>query len=477
VVKNPSPLDASSGRAAALAYLASRIDYERSPPPPLPHRAFKLDRMRRLLSLLGNPQNELRIVHIAGTKGKGSTAAMIASTLTAAGYRTGLFTSPHLTDVEQRWLVDGQVASPDELPRLVDAVRVAADQLDADAGSPDSLGRPTFFELTTAIALLHFRRQGCEAAVLEVGLGGRLDSTNVCRPEVTVITTISFDHMKLLGNTLAAIAGEKAGILKPGVAAIVGVTEPEPREVIEETARRTGCPLFGLGTDFGFSYDPSGPEAPVPTMDYWEFEKDGFRIEKVELAMRGWHQAANGAVAIATLRQLSKSGWNISESALRQGMARATCPARIEVFAGPPLVILDAAHNVASVEALLKVLETEFRGQTGRLVFAVSADKDAEGMLLRLAPRFQSLYLTRFIVNPRSVPPSHLAGLVAQLRTRTPWQRGGHRLERPTVWDSPLEAWQQARDATQAGEFICIAGSFFLAAELRPVVEREMKSR
>lgn len=471
-MNDPHPVDS---HAAALSYLASRVNYERAPPQP-PHNAFKLDRMRRLLAMLGNPQDAVRIVHVAGTKGKGSTAAMIASALSAAGYRTGLFSSPHLTEVEQRWLVDGQLAPPEELAHLVAIVREATDQLDAEANSPDSLGWPTFFELTTAMALIHFRRQGCSAAVLEVGLGGRLDSTNVCQPDITVITTISFDHTKLLGNTLAAIAGEKAGILKPGVPVVVGVAEPEPRDVINQRARQVGAPLVGIGTDFGFAYRP--PEFPLgpPRLDYAEFFGNEYSLSGVELAMRGAHQAANGAVAIATLRRLVERGWTIPDSAIRQGLAHATCPARIEVFPGPPLVIIDAAHNVASVEALVRVLETEFRGQSGRLIFAASADKDIEGMLVRLLPRFQSVYWTRFVMNPRSVPPTHLAGLASQLRNRQPWRRELRTGEHSTVWENPLTAWRQARGEARVGEFICIAGSFFLASELRPVVVRELSS-
>jgi dihydrofolate synthase/folylpolyglutamate synthase len=208
-------------------------------------------------------------------------------------------------------------------------------------------------------------------------------------------------------------------------------------------------------------------------MGYWELGSDAYRLADVKLAMRGEHQAANAAVAIATLRQLQRLGWNLPESAIRQGLAQASCPARVEIFRGPPLVVIDAAHNVASVEALMRVLDNEFRGKTGRLIFAASADKEVEEMLARLAPRFQSLYLTRFVVNPRSVPPAQLAGLVTQLQERTPWRRGSPGLARPTVWDNPLEAWRQAVAATRDDEFICIAGSFFLAAELRPVVARE----
>lgn len=461
--------NSSRAYADALAYLATRIDYERAPPVP-PLRDFKLDRMRRLLTLLGNPEQGLRIVHVAGTKGKGSTATMIAEVLRAAGLRTGLFTSPHLTAVEQRWMVDGQVAPAEELPILVEIVRRAADELDAQADLPDSLGRPTFFELTTAIGLVHFRRQQCQAAVLEVGLGGRLDATNVCQPEATVITTISFDHTKLLGDTLGAIAGEKAGIIKPGIPCVVGVRGAEPRQVIEARAREVGAPVFGIDVDFDVQTHANSAGVSGASLTYRELGGVDYQLADVRLAMHGEHQALNGAIAIATLRTLVGRGWDVSEEAIRQGLSTARCPARVEVFAGPPVVIVDAAHNVASVESLVRVLEQEFAGRPGRLIFAASADKDVFGMLERLAPKFAAIYLTRFVDNPRSVPPAQLAGIVSQLREKTRWRRNSTGLPRPTVWENPVDAWREARRDPQPDEFICVAGSFFLAAELRPLV-------
>ena len=230
----------------ALAFLYDRLNYERALQMPYDKAELRLERMVRLLQLLGDPQRGQKIVHVAGTKGKGSTCAILSSILQQAGYRTGLFTSPHLLRVEERVAIDRQVCSAAELIELVAALRPAVEQLERQAAASGAPG-PTFFELTTALALLHFARRQVDYTILEVGLGGRLDSTNVCQPQVAVITSISYDHTSQLGHTLEAIAGEKAGIIKPGVPVISGVTTPGPREVIWQVADRCGCSLRNLG--------------------------------------------------------------------------------------------------------------------------------------------------------------------------------------------------------------------------------------
>ncbi|MGH7136768.1 MAG: bifunctional folylpolyglutamate synthase/dihydrofolate synthase, partial [Pirellulales bacterium] len=248
---------------AALSFLYGRIDYERTAMP-YGQGELRLDRMRELLRRLGDPQDRLPIVHVAGTKGKGSTSAMIAAGLSAAGHSTGLYTSPHLERLEERFLVDGQPCGEEELADLTDRLRPIVAEMDREARVADEIG-PTYFELTTAVALLHFVKRGVGAAVLEVGLGGRLDSTNVCLPRVAVITSISFDHMKQLGNTLEAIAREKAGIVKPAVPLVSGVVAEEPRREIAKICRQRGAPLVQLGRDFDFAYRAAAgvDEAPA----------------------------------------------------------------------------------------------------------------------------------------------------------------------------------------------------------------------
>ncbi|NUQ61072.1 MAG: bifunctional folylpolyglutamate synthase/dihydrofolate synthase [Pirellulales bacterium] len=450
-----------SRREAALRFLYERIDYERALAVPYDTQDFKLERMRELLHRLGNPQQGMPIVHVAGTKGKGSTTMMVATVLTAAGYRAGAFTSPHLHCMEERLAVDGQSCSAEELVELIEQVTPVVLEMDrlAAAACPEETG-PTYFEITTALALLHFARHGVDAAVLEVGMGGRLDSTNVCQPRVAVITSISFDHMRQLGNTLAAIAREKAGIIKPGVPVVSGVVDEEPREVIRQTCRELGCRLAELGIDFDYRYDPPrGLEetASPGRLDFAYPAPDGpLELRDLSLSLVGRHQAANAAVAIATLAELRRAGWNIPEQAIREGLARVVWPARAEVVARRPVIVVDAAHNLASIDALVHVLDESFTVRRRLLVFATTQEKDLRGMLGRILGRFDHVVFTRYWNNPRGVPPEELDDLAEQLTGR-----------RCQVCSRPSEAWDVVRSMAAPDDLICITGSFFIAAEMR----------
>src|SRR6185295_14256349 len=319
------PLAAQVDRDAAFEFLRSRIDYERTLTMPYGQREFKLERMHDLLARLGNPQADMRIVHVAGTKGKGSTAAMVAAIATAAGYRAGLYTSPHLDRVEERLAIDGQPCSADELVDLIVRVRPIVLQMDEAAAATPGLTGPTYFEILTAMTLVHFSERRVELAVLEVGLGGRLDSTNVCQSEVCVITSISFDHMKQLGNTLGAIAAEKAGIIKPRVPVISGVTTDEPRRVIEAVSRENDCPLLQLGVDFDVAYYPAQHQESSSALSHLDyFFKAAGRSQdyrQMGLQLLGKHQAANAAVALATINELERQGWDFGEEAARKGLS------------------------------------------------------------------------------------------------------------------------------------------------------------
>ena len=251
-----------SDRDAALRFLFGRIDYERASAIPYQATHLKLERMELLLDRLGNPHRGMEVVHVAGSKGKGSTSTMIASILSSARFRTGLYTSPHLARVEERIAVGGVQCTEAELVELVDRVAHEVEAIDRQVNHawPGENG-PTYFEITTALALLHFRQKNVDVAVLEVGLGGRLDSTNVCQPRVCVITSISFDHTQQLGKTLAKIAAEKAGIIKSGIPVVSGVRDGPARAIIQQTALEQSCPLVTLGVDFDFRYRPAA--APV----------------------------------------------------------------------------------------------------------------------------------------------------------------------------------------------------------------------
>lgn len=416
----------------AIEFLHSRIDYERMSAS-LSASDFKLDRMRNLLNHLGNPQRDTPVVHIAGTKGKGSTAAMVSQILVEAGLHVGLFTSPHLDRFEERIRIGGIPIEADELVELVNEVAAATTVIDGEGGNL----KPTFFELTTALGWLAFRRRGVQIAVLEVGLGGRLDSTNICQPEVCAITSISRDHTHILGSRLSQIAKEKAGIIKPGIAVVCGRLPDEADAAVREIAARENSPVVN----------------PSPA-------------DNAALAghLAGDHQRENAAVAIAIIEQLRVRGWTVADSAIAEGLQSVRWPARVEVMSRKPLVVLDAAHNWASCGALLNSLQ-DLHQEKGRriLIFATSADKDAASLLRRLVPEFDTVILTAFQSNPRAMPLdelSRVAGLIAG--------RLFH------LAADPSSAWKAALLLSRQDSLICVAGSFFLAAELRQQIAEEV---
>lgn len=448
-------------RDAAHEFLLARINYENFATVPYHEREFRLDRMRELLARLGDPARALRIVHVAGTKGKGSTAAMIAAMLSAAGYRTGVFSSPHLARIEERMALAAGPCSAEQFVELVELVRPSVEAM--DAGEPEQVRRLTYFEITTAMALVFFAREKVEWTVLEVGLGGRLDSTNVVRPRVSVITSISYDHMRQLGPTLAAIAFEKAGITKPGVPVVSGVVGEEPQRVIADVSRERGCELWQLERDFRFDYRAPrhlDDGAASGALD-WQLHRDARDVEyrDLQLSMPGRHQAANASVALATLAVLESDQCRYEEAALRAGLASATCPARVEVLARRPTVVLDAAHNGASVAALLQTLAESFSPRRKRLIFATSRDKDVAAMLTLLLPAFDEVIFTRYTSNPRGMPPEELLALASEISLAP------CKVERDIA-----SAWQEVRRTAKPTDLICLTGSFFGAAESREVV-------
>jgi dihydrofolate synthase/folylpolyglutamate synthase len=298
-----------------------------------------------------------------------------------------------------------------------------------------------------------------DLAVLEVGLGGRLDSTNVCQPLACAVTSISFDHTKQLGNTLEEIAAEKAGIAKRNVPLVCAVAEPGPREVIERVAKTAGARQIQLGIDYGYE------ATSHHRLNYWDvLSGEPWLLDEVEIAMPGRHQAANAACAIALLRQLQTTPWQVSEAALRAGLRNACCSARVEVLRREPLVILDAAHNVASVTALLYALDELDARSRRLLIFGTTRDKDVAGMLRLLLPRFQHVLFTRYVNNPRAVEPAELESL-AQIAVP---EQNRFAVE---AYQTPADAWQRARALQSECGLTCITGSFFLAAELRPLID------
>jgi dihydrofolate synthase / folylpolyglutamate synthase len=482
-----------AARLAAIDWLMGRINYERVSVIPYQERQLKLDRMRQLLTRLGQPDAGMKIIHVAGTKGKGSTSAMIAAMLAAAGYRAGVFSSPHLERIEERFSVDGEPCTAGELVALVDRMRPIVAAMDEEAAADgDPADGPTYFEVTTAMALVHFVERQVDAAVLEVGLGGRLDSTNVCLPAVSVITSISLDHTKQLGNTLAAIAREKAGIIKPGVPVVCGVTEAEPQAVIADIAREHGCRLIQLGEDFVFEYSPNGdrqgdketrrqgdadacrslsPSPPVSLSELlwtinFEYRVAGQELQlNASLAMPGAHQAANGAVALAAIAELRHQGWCLSADAMRAGLASARLAGRVEVVAGEPTVVLDTAHNAASARALVETLDSMPAATRRTILLSISSDKDAAAIVDELAPHFERFIVTQYQENPRAIPVENLSQIV-----RDALQSARSASTNVFVIRTPQEAWQHVIETSIPGERVCITGSFYLVAEMRKLV-------
>ncbi len=445
----------------AMHWWFSRVNYELQTPEP---NDLKLDRMRLFLDRLGDPQERLRIVHVAGSKGKGSTSAMLAAILQRHGWHVGLFTSPHLVHVAERIQVDGAPIGRAELTGLMAELQRAAAQPAPGAAVPLDRGL-TFFEIVTALGFLHFARRGVDAAVLEVGLGGRFDSTNVCQPLVSIITSISYDHTQQLGNTLASIAFEKAGIIKPGTPVISGVVRPEARAVIRRVAQERQARLLERDVDFRFDHEPAiinGGRERRPRVRVHTWRGAGAWRE---LGLVGEHQAANAALAVAAVDILRDQGLEISDRAVDDGLAQVQWPARLEIVGRRPLLLLDCAHNVASVQALARALVESFplpatgRG-TGRrlLIFAGSKDKDLAGMLVELAPCVDQVFLTRF-TSPRCAPPELLAQLLPEKL------RGS-----ATLCANAASALHQARAAAGPEDLIVAAGSVFLAGELRSLL-------
>lgn len=440
----------------ALAFWFGRINYEQRTPKP---GELKLDRMRTLMARLENPQDRIRLVHVAGSKGKGSVSAMLAAILRKAGYRTGLFTSPHLVHVEERIQVDGKPIQQDELATLMAEVQAGSVALE-----------PTFFEVATALGFLYFLRRHVDVAVIEVGLGGRFDSTNICLPLVSVITSISLDHTQQLGDRLASIAMEKAGIIKPERPVVSGATTPEASETIAGIAHQRQAPLWQLGVDFHYRYEPSQVSADATALGLLPSEKPLVRVTTdrswptLRLGLLGDHQATNAAVTVCCVERLRALGVSISDEATAAGLEDVEWPARLEIRGRRPMVLLDCAHNVASAQALTDALQASFaaffRPPARRfLIFAGSSDKDLPGILRVLAPHFTHLYLTQYAHSPRSVPPEQLAGILRQASS-VPY----------TPLPLASEAWQHAQAAAGPEDLICITGSVFLAGELRNII-------
>jgi dihydrofolate synthase/folylpolyglutamate synthase len=449
-------MDDDSTYLETLDYLYSFVDYSLTHSDRYSPENFNLERMRAFVGILGNPQSQYPIIHIAGTKGKGSVAAMCASSLQAAGYRTGLYTSPHLEDYSERIQINGHPIPHQALIDLMDELRPFL-----DAGT-----ELTTFEITTALAMLYFARQGVTAAVFEVGLGGRLDATNVVVPRVAVITSLSYDHTAFLGNTLAEIAGEKGGIIKPGVPVVLAPQKEEARLVIERICQERGSPLFEVGRDLLFSphtHSLEGqsllvwlPEEQDRVGKYLEGETglNAWTPVKLNIPLLGYHQVENAATAYAALQALRESGVEISAEDISQGFANVHWPGRFEVLQRQPPVLVDSAHNRDSALKLRLALDDYFPGMPVVMIFGASEDKDIEGMFAELMPRVRQVVATRSY-HPRALDPEKIVVLA-------------HRYGRPANLVTEIEAALiEALRLAEGDALVLATGSLFVAAGVR----------
>ncbi|HHT9118519.1 MAG TPA: bifunctional folylpolyglutamate synthase/dihydrofolate synthase [Candidatus Hypogeohydataceae bacterium YC38] len=441
----------------ALSFLFQAVDYEKLTKYKYQVPDFDLGRVERFLAEIGNPHLGLRVVHVAGTKGKGSTATMTAQFLKEAGLKVGLFTSPHLVHLEERIKIDGEMIPKEDVSRLLGYLRPYVERERKETPRLSS----TFFEILTAMAFLYFKEQEVDWAVLEVGLGGRLDATNVITPRVSVITEVSFDHTDKLGSTLREIAWEKGGIIKEGVPVVSSAQSQEALITIQDICKKRHSTLYLVGRDIEVLHLTSIPlygfGCDIRT---WRREYQGLR-----LPLLGEHQAHNCATALGAMEVLAQSGeleWD--EGLARRALASLRCPGRIEVVANNPLIVLDSAHNVSSIRALVRTLRRDLDFQRLILILGVSRDKDILGILREVAGVPDELIFTR-APSPRAAEPDFLAQ-----EFRTNFGREGK------VVEEAEEALRLARSLAQPGDCICVTGSFYLAGRIKEIMEEGVKT-
>ena len=421
----------------AIKYILSFTDYEKLPASSYSAANFDLRRVEELLHRLGDPHLGPRTVHIAGTKGKGSTAAMIASALAAAGQRTGLYTSPHLHTFCERIQVDGGMITEDEFAAIIDEIKPNVEATNSQA----TFGKLTTFEVLTVAAFAYFKQRNVDFTVLETGLGGRLDATNVVKPDVCIITPISLDHTEILGNTIAEIAREKAGIIKPGATVISAPQTPNAAAVIKETTARLRNRAINVGSDVTWrilDWNLNGQEFEVTT-------KSG--AHRFGIPLLGKHQVENAAVAVAALEVLG-----IDYEAIFRGLAGVRWPGRLEILKQEPLVLVDGAHNADSARRLREAIEEYIRYDDMILVIGASSDKDIKGMLLELAPLADKIIATKS-THPRALPINTLLNEIEKLDHKAAY------------YSSVADAVGQALLTAWPHDLICVTGSLFVVAE------------
>jgi len=431
----------------AIGYLFERTDYEKQQRLRYNVTTFNLKRMHKLLSLVGDPHTKIRTVHIGGTKGKGSTATMLAKMLEANGYNVGLYTSPHVVHLHERITVNSEMISEKQMRDLLNRIYAPVEKL-------SKTDQPTFFEIMTALAFMHFVDSSVDIAIVETGLGGRLDSTNVIQPDVVGITSLSIDHSQLLGNTIDSIAEEKAGIFKRGVPAITVQQDPLAMQVLKSRAVAVEAPLSITGGDIDFSlrFETSREHGPhtricltTPTS----------KFEHLRVPLHGKHQAINCGLALAMLDKLKSIGYEIDNEKATEGLHSVSLSGRMEIIWHDPRIMIDAAHNAASIKALIHAIGQNVPYDSMVVIFGCNSDKDVRGMLEKLQYGADKVIFTRSN-SAKAVSPDDLAEMYTEICGKM-YQTAA----------SLGQALLLAKSAVSKEDLICITGSFYLIGEAK----------
>lgn len=456
-------------RESIDSFFFGRLNFEKQSPVDYNEQHLRLRPLQELLKRLDDPHKQYAVLHVAGTKGKGSVCTMLHQIMVASGRTCGLYTSPHVFHINERFTINESAVSDSELASVVQALAPVVAEVDRLGKDDPGFGSLTFFDLCTATAFLHFARQRVDVAVIEVGMGGRLDSTNVVEPQLTWITNISLDHTQQLGNTEPAIAREKGGIIKNSIPVISGVQQPEARQVIRDLASQHSAPLLELGERLHWrAEDPMSGALRVVVTDCDGAEQ--WASPDLQTPLLGRHQRDNIALAVGGVHQLKAMGWAIADAALQQGIGKAAPLGRLQRVGTCPTVIVDVAHNPASFTALVNTLRAisaedgipsaeEMPLVSRTLVFAVSRDKDYEQMLQIALGYFDRIILTQFHRNPRATDPTHLEAVARRVTDPL----------RPVLIEvepDPKTAFRRAWEGAQRRDEITVAGSLFLLAEI-----------
>ena len=423
-------------------YILSFTDYEKIPGIAYTSANYDLRRMEKLLQPLGNPHLGAKTVHIAGTKGKGSTAAMISQVLITSGYKTGLFTSPHLHTLRERVRINGNMISEADFAALITKLKPIVEKVNDEA----AYGELTTFEILTAVVFTYFENSQVDFQVLEVGLGGRLDATNVAKADVCVITSLSLDHTEILGDTVAKIATEKAGIIKPGCIVVSAPQVEEAIKVIEQACRQQQAKLIQVGKDI--TWHKTGGDLCQQILTVQSKTRD----YNLTIPLLGYHQTENAATAVATLEALASVGTSISTQNIARGFSQVSWPGRLQILSREPMVVADGAHNAYSMEKLVESIKDYFPNNRCLVIFGTSCDKDIPGMVRELKPLADKIIVTTSS-HPRAASIATSAEEFANLSIEV------------DVTENVADALSQALSKAKKTELVLVTGSLFVVAE------------